>query len=429
MLTTRVALFRCSLFLLILVGYSRTVPAEFEIKDGDTVAFLGDSITAARTYSKLIESYSLLRFPDRSVRFVNIGVGGDTAAGGLDRLERDVFSRDTTLLVVAYGINDIGWGVHADAEHRQTYLDSIRGIVDACVDRGVRVFICSAAVTAADPFESEDSFLQKMCDDGMLLAREHGGESIDVQRSMREIQQRVWEANQNSAEDKQVTLHASDGIHLSELGQLAMAYSILKGLGAPAEVSSATMDAATGTLLDSEHCSITDVRQIDGRLEFTRLDQGLPFNNGLFYTFNYRFVPVPEQLNRYRLTVTNLPAGQYQLSVDGRDVGTFPAGRLGQGINIASATGNAWQPGGPWDVQANVLKSLTEARHNADIALRLSGAWLNDTNVIEPLSERSVRVNEELEQMQRLLAQPRPYRFVLTPVKPDDAGADADGEA
>ena len=42
-------------------------------------------------------------------------------------------------------------------------------------------------------------------------------------------------------------------------------------------------------------------------------------------------------------------------------------------------------------MQANVLKSLTEARHNADVALRLSGAWLGGTEVIEPLSERAAR--------------------------------------
>lgn len=36
---------------------------EFALRDGDTVAFLGDSITAARNYSKVIETYTLLRLP------------------------------------------------------------------------------------------------------------------------------------------------------------------------------------------------------------------------------------------------------------------------------------------------------------------------------------------------------------------------------
>ena len=82
--------------------------ADFAIRDGDTVVFLGDSITAARDYGKTIENYTLLRYPERKVRFVNAGWGGDTASGGAARLERDVLSKGATLVTVAYGINDKG---------------------------------------------------------------------------------------------------------------------------------------------------------------------------------------------------------------------------------------------------------------------------------------------------------------------------------
>src|SRR5690349_22856043 len=100
--------------LLIVLLVSSVVRADFAIRDGDTVVFLGDSITAARTYGKIIENYTLLRFPDRKVHFVNAGWGGDTAQGGLKRLQRDVFDKGATLVTVAYGINDIGWGGKAD---------------------------------------------------------------------------------------------------------------------------------------------------------------------------------------------------------------------------------------------------------------------------------------------------------------------------
>ena len=112
------------------LGCPRMTRGEFALRDGDTVVFLGDSITAARTYGKIVENYTLLRFPDRKVRFINSGWGGDTASGGLKRLERDVFRHGATVLVVAYGVNDIGWGTKADAEHQRIYLDGIRGIVE-----------------------------------------------------------------------------------------------------------------------------------------------------------------------------------------------------------------------------------------------------------------------------------------------------------
>lgn len=385
---------------------------EFAIRDGDVVGFLGDSITAERTYGKLIENYTLLRFPERTVRFVNLGIGGDTAAGGLERLERDVFDRGVTLLTVAYGINDIGWGTKADDEHRQRYLDSIRDIVRECSERGVRVFICSAAVTASDPDKSENDYLQRMCDEGLAIAREEGGGAIDVQRTMREAQRRVRQANEGQPSEKHESLHAPDGIHLNGLGQLAMAHAILVGLGAPAEVSSCTIDAAGGQIVDACGCSVREVKRDAAGVRFVRLDEALPFNNGAFAPFSYRFVPIPE-INAYGLKVTGLQPGTYDLTVDGRAVGAFKAEALANGLDIASATTDGWQPGGPWDAQATMLKSLTEARDNLSQALLSGERTIGESSLLPDLRKETESANDRIEAMQRLVAKPRPYEFVL----------------
>src|SRR4029077_5699237 len=102
-----------------LVSSSRVRAEDFALPAGDTVVVPGDSLTAARTYGKIIENYTLLRYPDRKVRFVNAGAGGDTAAGGLARLERDVLVHKPTVVTVAYGINDIGWGTKVDDAHKK----------------------------------------------------------------------------------------------------------------------------------------------------------------------------------------------------------------------------------------------------------------------------------------------------------------------
>ena len=262
---------------------NRPALADFAVHDGDTVVFLGDSITAARTYGKIVENYTLLRFPDRKVHFHNAGWGGDTAAGGLKRLERDVFAQKASVLIVAYGVNDIGWGARADEAHKKLYLDSIRGIVEQCKARGVRVFICSAAITAEDPDRSEHGFLQAMCDEGMAIARslgEHGH-----RRPAHHAEDPAHGARrptpQAKPQDKQ-TLHAADGIHLNDLGQLAMAFAILKGLGAPADVSAVSIDAAGPRVVAAAGCRVSNLSGNASRLEFDRLDDGLPINFGLF---------------------------------------------------------------------------------------------------------------------------------------------------
>jgi hypothetical protein len=269
-------------------------------------------------------------------------------------------------------------------------------------------------VTAEDPAKSEDGYLKKMCDEGMALTVSLGGAAIDVQGTMRDIQKKMWAANQKVADKtKHDTLHATDDVHLNDLGQLAMAFAILKGLGAPADVSSVTVDAERANLVVAKGCKVTELAAKDGAIEFTRLDGGLPFNYGIFYGLNYRHVPVPDELNRYMLTVTNLPKGRYEIRADGRSVGFFSAEQLAAGVNIASTTPDPWQPGGPWNAQANVLKSLTDARHEVGTATTLSRAYLAGSQVTAVLEKQAAAFDEKILEMQRTVAKPRSYHFVI----------------
>jgi lysophospholipase L1-like esterase len=395
----------------------RMARGEFALRDGDTVVFLGDSITAARTYGKIVENYTLLRYPDRKVRFINSGWGGDTAAGGLKRLERDVFGHRATVLIVAYGVNDIGWGTKADAEHKGIYLDAIRGIVEQCKARGARVYIGSAAVTAENPDTAERGFLQAMCDEGMALARSLGEHSIDIERTMRAIQRKVIASNVASKPQDKPTLHAADGVHLNDLGQLAMAFAILKGLGAPDEVSAASVDANGPKVISADGCRLSNVRghvgDQGGHIEFDRLDDGLPVNFGVFGALQFRFVPIPDELNRYMLTVASLPPGRYDVLVEDRPLGAWSEKQLAAGLNIASATADGWEPGGPWDAEASVLISMTDARDQIAHAERLLEHYSPKHPGRIELHTQSREINERIEALQRSLLKPRPFRFVV----------------
>jgi lysophospholipase L1-like esterase len=410
-----VGMARIVLSALVLIGVAASARSEdFALKDGDTVVFLGDSITAARGYGRIVEQYTLLRFPDRDVRFHNAGQGGDTAAGGLARLDRDVFPLNPTVLTVAYGVNDIGWGGKADEAHKQAYLDGIRGIVERARARGCRVYICSAAATAEAPDPAERGFLQAMCDEGMALARELGGHSIDVQRSMRRVQRRMVEAAAKDDPKKdRPSLHVADGIHLNEDGQLAMAVAILEGLGAPAEVSSVAIDAAGPLAAEAEGCAVANLSGDASRLEFDRLDAGLPLNLGLFGALRYRFIPIPERLNRYMLTIKNLPDGDYAVTADGRALGAWSAGRLARGVNIASATADGWQPGGPWEAAAWAVADATEARSKLSQVSPAMARDLPNSPILADLDARVREADAKIREVQRALVAPRPFRFVV----------------
>ena len=90
-----------------------------------TIAFLGDSVTqgcfelvetgeksfdtvydAENAYSNKLKKLINTFFPKVYVNVINAGISGDSAAGGLKRIERDVLKYSPDLTVVAFGLND-----------------------------------------------------------------------------------------------------------------------------------------------------------------------------------------------------------------------------------------------------------------------------------------------------------------------------------
>ena len=101
-----------------------------------TIAFLGDSVTQGCfdiymkteteletyfnkncAYHNYVAQMLTVLFPEAPVTIINAGISGDTAPGGLKRLERDVLSYKPDLTVVCFGLNDCGKGMDAIDEY------------------------------------------------------------------------------------------------------------------------------------------------------------------------------------------------------------------------------------------------------------------------------------------------------------------------
>ena len=150
-------------------------------------------------------------------------------------------------------------------------------------------------------------------------------------------------------------------------------------------------------------------------MEFDRLDEGSPLNFGAFGALNFRFVPVHLELNRYLITVTNLPPGRYEVLAGGRGIGTWDARVLAAGVNISSSTTNAWEPGGLWDAQAAALKMVTDARHEIAYVPTYERVFLQAHPELKQLQAEAMKLNEQLENYQRHLARPVKIHFVVRP--------------
>ncbi len=84
-----------------------------------TIVCLGDSITQGlfrgyanpeAVYHNRMKKKLNFLFPNAVVNVINAGIGGDIAEFALNRLERDVFSRNPDLCIVCFASNDANCG-------------------------------------------------------------------------------------------------------------------------------------------------------------------------------------------------------------------------------------------------------------------------------------------------------------------------------
>jgi lysophospholipase L1-like esterase len=119
-----------------------------------TIAFLGDSVTQgcfecyltgpstlqtvfdySSSYSTRLKEILNILYPAVQINIINSGISGDSAAGGLARLERDVLKYKPDLTVVSFGLNDSTLGKKKVEE----YINSLKTIFERLKQSGSEV--------------------------------------------------------------------------------------------------------------------------------------------------------------------------------------------------------------------------------------------------------------------------------------------------
>ncbi len=87
------------------------------LQDGQTVVLTGDSITDCGCrgeqaplgdgYVSIAAGLTAAQYPERNIRFVNAGAGGDTIRHLAERWDRDVLASRPDWLSISIGINDV----------------------------------------------------------------------------------------------------------------------------------------------------------------------------------------------------------------------------------------------------------------------------------------------------------------------------------
>jgi lysophospholipase L1-like esterase len=99
-------------------------PTGFYLHAGDSVVLFGDSITNQRLYTMDVETYVTTRFPKLKIHWIVAGQDGDSVDNNIrhgERLEREVISRNPTVMTIMLGMND-GWYKEFDQQMFERYV-------------------------------------------------------------------------------------------------------------------------------------------------------------------------------------------------------------------------------------------------------------------------------------------------------------------
>jgi lysophospholipase L1-like esterase len=344
--------------------------------DGETVVFLGDSITHGGPFHGMISAYYLTRFPDRTVRFVNAGIAGDTAGGAMGRLDEDVLSKSPSTVVIMMGMNDVGRGNYVaepTTKQREAQTRSLNGHqanMDRLLGRIQTETDARFMLMTPTPFDqtcvNDRDNNQPGCNDALgkcaemarELAPKYEAKVVDLHGPMTAFNV------QRQENDPGYTLIGPDRVHPGPPGHLMMAWLFLKSQEAPSLVSAVTFDAATGRVTKAANASVSEIQRRGDGWSFTVLEKALPFPVDEKAREILDAIPLEMTLNQEIVQITGLASGSHTLLIDGTRVACHSATEWANGVNLA------FNPAAPQVKQAEKVAELNEARRQTEVTLR-----------------------------------------------------------
>lgn len=236
------------------------------LRKNDRIVFLGDSITEQHLYTNYVEGYLVARYPELNLSFFNAGWGGDTAPGGVQRLQRDVLSLKPTLVVLCFGMNDGAYSPMTEGILRR-YAAGMNELVRLLKKNRIRAVLLTPGMVdhAKNPGLKSINYsgrnLRILADFVLKLAK---GENLpvgDIHQLMTDVDARAKQA------DREFSM-IPDSVHPDPAGHLVMAYGLLQALGVPPLRESAEIDLPVGKAVCSNGLTVSDIQACERGFDF-----------------------------------------------------------------------------------------------------------------------------------------------------------------
>lgn len=327
-----------------LAGAAEPAAPGCQLRDGDTLALCGDSITSDGHYPSFLEAYQLLCGPRMNVTFVNCGRWGEIAAGFPKSWDKDFLPAKPTALTICYGMNIGRGGKPLSAATLGEESKALRAIIDKFRAGGGRTVVVGSPGCVDTTFhpnpEGANASLAQLRDNAQKTAKETGAIFADVHTPMVAV---MAKAKAKHGKEYAFAGGKGDGLHPGRAGHLVMAWAFLKALGYDGQVGTLTVALDKGTATASEGHKVLGVRGGVVEVESARYPfcfLGDPQRPKDFASANsarsvVEFFPFNADLNRLTLVVQGAPAKQIKVTW-GSEVKELTPEALAKGVNLAA---------------------------------------------------------------------------------------------
>jgi len=309
-----------------------------DLKDGDTLVFLGDSITHQCLYTQYIEDFFYTRYPKLHIHFHNSGVGGDRAKDALTRFDEDVAAYKPKYVTMLLGMND---GSYRDFDKTifDTYQQDMTSLLDKIAGLGATAIPMTPTMfdSRSKSMKGDNAEPRKTYYNGVLAlygswlheqAQNRGLGFVDMFSPLNNLTIAARKKTPNFT-------MIPDGVHPAAPGQVVMATAILEDIVPRSQCTQIVVDEKAGKLAaTASGGKVTDFNGTADSVSFTFAADRLPWVLPPDAVDGYKMTHAGHHFSNEKVSVRGLKPGKYTLKIDGQAIGTYASGQLAFGVEL-----------------------------------------------------------------------------------------------
>jgi acyl-CoA thioesterase-1 len=214
-------------------------PPTLELKPGDKIVAIGDSITSQGVYLRDINAVFAQQYRDLKIPpVVNKGISGQVAEQLVARFDKDVVQEKPAYVTISVGINDVWHRLKIDKATSKPaiedpkilsrYKENVTKMVEMAQAAGIKVILLTPTLIKENSDSDGNKYLVAFVAAEKDIAAQEHCQLVDLHQMFLDV------LAKKPANVKGNWL-TGDGVHPRESGGAVMAIGVLRALGVPDE--------------------------------------------------------------------------------------------------------------------------------------------------------------------------------------------------